>query len=286
MIWLTLLMAVVQSGWTVEPAEPLVGDTVSIALTLPVDPEVRVRLQEIDAGEAVQPLRKPEVSVEGNSRRVEYLVAFFEPGTHRLSMPDLELVRPDGSTERVVGGVAVVEIAPVLPPGASGLEPKWSKAPLGRYRSRLWPVLLFPGVVALLAVIWMVARNRRAVRPVGSPEVEEWLGPPLMKWISFGEPRVVAGVASEHLRSVLARFHPDLKESLAAPELVRRLDGISDLLPVRDQDLANLVVELDRARFAPAVPSDVVELVERAERAVAKLEENPRLPAEDQVAPT
>ena len=64
-----------------------------------------------------------------------------------------------------------------------------------------------------------------------------------------------AAVAAERLRARIARLVPRADRALSAEECISVLEEERPDLPLRD--LADTLRALERARFAPAVPSDV-----------------------------
>jgi hypothetical protein len=87
--------------------------------------------------------------------------------------------------------------------------------------------------------------------------------------VSTGEARAVAAVAADRLRERIARLVPEADRSLATEECLSVLDAKRPDWPLRD--LADLLRGLDRARFAPAVQSEVAQLVRQVDEMVRDL---------------
>ena len=129
-----LLAAVlVQSAvWSVSPSGATVGDTIWVERTVVATAGARARLRPMESTSVYEPLDAP-VAVDSAGRIwIRYTVAVFEPGTHMLPMPAVELVFPDGTGRTVAGDTARVALASVLPEGDTRLEPKpsvpWSQS--------------------------------------------------------------------------------------------------------------------------------------------------------------
>jgi hypothetical protein len=149
----------------------------------------------------------------------------------------------------------------VLPTGDSLPPPRPSLAPLARPIHRLVPAALLGAVVLGLSGLWAVARRRVRSRPAPAAAPAQTDVAPVGAWVHAGEPRAVATEMSVALRRALAD-----RVSVAAPALATE-DCLAVLRRERPQwpldEIADVLRALDRARFAPAVPPDVLALAEQ-----------------------
>ncbi len=271
---MVVLAAVFQAaGWTVTPATVTVGDTVRLVRQIPASPDVVPRVPQLQQTAAVEPLSDPVVGYTEGVVRVVFTVAFFEPGDHSVAMPVIELLDADGVVERVPGGTARVTVASVLPTRDPLPDPKPSLGPLAR--NRLRPELLMAFIAASVALIVavLILRQRRDARPewrLPSYEPEE---PRLLTWIRAGEPRAVVAAAADGLRFRIAAVVPDAGSQLTTDECMHVLEQQQPAWPLRE--IKELLRALDRARFAPAIPTDVIELAEHAKQLSGQLVKAP-----------
>jgi hypothetical protein len=233
-----------------------VGDTAYLLRTLPAAPGVRVRPQPLASTPLLEPLTDPMVEQRAELVTVRYAVALFEPGVQRIAMPAVELFYPDGNSETVLGDTAVVTVGSVLPPGDTLPQARPSLAPVPRpVRSRA-PFLLLVGLVALGGSAWALARRRVRSRPSASGDRPQPGEPPLQTWVEAGELRAAAASVTERLRSGLARLEPGAGAGLPTDALLAVLRLRRPSWPL--SEIEELLHALERARFAPAVPDDVL----------------------------
>ena len=245
-----------------SPGSVTVGDTVYLSRTLPAAPGVRVRPQPLARTPVVEPLTEPIVERRADLVTVRYAVAVFEPGEQRIAMPAVELLYPDGNSETVLGDEAVVLVRSVLPPGDSLPDPRPSLAPVPRpLRSRA-PLLLLAGAVVAGSGAWAMARRRLRPRPQAKEGQGLPAGPPLQAWVEAGELRAAAASVAERLRRTLERLEPGAGAGLPTDAVMAVLRLRRPTWPLGE--LEELLHALERARFAPAVPDDVLILEERA----------------------
>jgi hypothetical protein len=260
---MALAVALLQSStWSVAPAAPTVGDTVVLERVLPTAAGAMGRTRALEADDLLQPLGRPEVEPHVDGLLVRHRLALFAPGQHPVVMPAIEVLHPDGTVEVIVGDTAYVGVTAVIPDTADEPAPMPSKAPLARGMQRPVRLALPIGLVLLVLGAWVLWR-RRAPRPPAaveppSPEVPDL---PLMRWLHAGERRAVATLAAHRVRDAVATAESD------APGAT--LTELTDVLRA-----------LERARFAPLGADDLVELVDRADVALA------RFAAESEVART
>jgi hypothetical protein len=264
---LPLLMALAQAGgWVPVPPDVTVGDTVRIVRRIAAHPEVTVRLEPLAPSDAIEPLAPPRWSYAEGTVEVSYLVAVFQPGQIELDVPAIDLVYPNDRIETVPGGTVTIEVVTVLPHDGPPPEPKPSLAPIARVPRSLVPPILLPLVVVLLTAGAVVHRRRRRPRPAPPGVLGEDVHPPLDVWIAAGESRAVATIVALELRRSIAKAVPDAGEHLDAAERAAAIVEESDNAAARD--LLGVLRSLERARFSPAAPADIHEVVDEADRAI------------------
>ncbi|MDH3458592.1 MAG: hypothetical protein OER90_17265, partial [Gemmatimonadota bacterium] len=131
---------------------------------------------------------------------------------------------------------------------------------------------LFGTVVAAFGILalWTVLRQRR--RPLVLP-VELATVPPtpaLDLWVAASESRAVAAVVAGRLRSLLSRRLPDAGGHLDTEECVQVVLA-SDLGEIGRQ-IASTLRALERARFSPTTPGDLLDVADQAEVLIAALD--------------
>ena len=267
----TLLLVQV---WSVAPTPSTIGDTVVLEREIAVaDPTASLRLAPIEGSLLVEPLAGPEAITASDGFIVRYVVALFETGDHTIPMPDIELVYPTGRLETRVGGEAFVTVLSVLPQGESLPAPRASREPIPRNVLRTAPaILLVMGVVAL-TVGWGLVRRRSRLRPV-------WAGvgkggedaSPVSRWIAAGEPRAVATVTTHEVRVRVQQYVPEAEPSLDLEDWLHTVEAHRPDWPLRE--LSEVMQALERASFAPAIPSDVIALTDEAQVIVQTIEES------------
>src|SRR2546422_2605973 len=95
--------------WIASPPAPTVGDTIWLERAIAVPAGWQVRAGKLDATEAVEPLADPAVLRRAGGWVVRYAVVAWKPGVHKLGLPPLWRLGPDGradstrSEERRVG---------------------------------------------------------------------------------------------------------------------------------------------------------------------------------------
>jgi hypothetical protein len=263
-------VAVLQlSTWVVSPAYVTVGDTVRLVRRISAAPDVQARLRPLSATPALEPLTQPRAAYAEGDLTMLYSVALFEPGRHVIAMPPAELLYPDGRVETIPGDTAWIEVASVIP-AEDTLPTPWAAAdPLVRNPSRVIPLLVLFGLVLGAAAAWGVARRRTRPRPGPGGVDVELAEPPLERWVTAGESRAVAAVTADRLREHIAQLIPQAGRHLDTEECLRVLNDEVPEWPLRET--GEVLRALERARFAPAVPSDVVEVVEQADRLKERL---------------
>lgn len=257
------LLALAQGApvWTVSPAGPAVGDTIHAVRLLPGPPGTRARPGPLPATNVLEPLGDPRVVARGDRLLIGYDFTAFEPGEHAIAMPAVELLYADGTAETVVGDTARVRVRSVLPPGDSLPAPRPSLGPLARDARTPAPLITLVGVVVGSAALWAVRRRRTRPRP--PPRVFEVpeADPSLARWVGAGELRAAAAATADRLRRAVAGAEPRAHAGLSVEECLAALRQARPEWPL--EDFEDTLRALERARFAPAVSSDVLALADQ-----------------------
>ncbi len=259
-------------GWSVSPAVVTVGDTVVLERTITIaDANVRVRAPALEGSHQLEPLRDPEILYETAGARIRHYVAAFQPGSSLVSIPALELVFPDGRVEVVAGGQVVIPVVSVLPDSTA--PPKDWRPPLELFSLRRLPAVVLPLIVLAVTIVWGVLRRRVGRRPEWENERSSQPEPATDGWVSAGEPRAVAALTMTRLRRKLAHLVPEATESLSVSECLAVLAHQRPDWPHRE--LTEIMKSLERASFAPAVPSDVLLVVDHLDEVLQEIASQP-----------
>jgi hypothetical protein len=251
-------------AWTVTPPEPTIGDTVTIEREIAVaDPAARLRLVPIEASDLMEPLMAPEAAGGTGGFVARYVVALFEPGDHAIAMPDLELVFPDGRVETRIGGEARVTVVSVLPAEDSLPPARPSREPIPQSAIRSYPAVLLVAGVLMLTVGWGVMRRRGRERPAWKVAGQGGDDVPVARWIAAGELRAVATVTMSGIRERVGHYVPVAGPSLDLESWLRTVEAHRPNWPLRE--LSSVMRALERASYAPAIPSDVIMLADEAQ---------------------
>ncbi len=264
-----LLLAQGPATWTAIPDSATVGDTIYLSRTLPAPPGATARAQPLSRTATIEPLADPVVERHGALLTLRYAVAVFAPGSQAISMPPVELFYADGTSETILGDSARVRVRSVLPAGDSLPPPKPALAPLARPVHRVGPAVLLGTLVLALSGLWAVARRRVAPRPAPPEEAAAVVAAPLGAWVEAGELRAVATEISMGLRRQLAARVPLAAVALSTDACLTVLRRERPDWPVGE--IADVLQALDRARFAPAAPQDIMALAEQARTVSARL---------------
>src|SRR5207302_1698542 len=101
--------------WIASPPGPTVGDTIWVERAIVVPAGWQVRAGKLDATEAVEPLADPAVLRRAGGWVVRYAVVAWKPGVHKLGLPPLWLLGPDGRADSTAGGTTNLSVASVIP---------------------------------------------------------------------------------------------------------------------------------------------------------------------------
>jgi len=271
---LVLLLALQAADpWIISPPAPTVGDTVVVERLVPVGADARLRAQPLGSSLLVEPLADPVVLRSDSGVLMRYVLALFEPGRHAVAMPSAEALYRDGRVEQIAADTAWITVAAVLPAQDSLAPPRPSQPPLARFPTRRLPLAILAGAVVAGMIGWAVWRRRRRAAPSDVAPVPAVGAAPLARWVSAGEARAVAAVAAERLRARIASLEPRAARTLSAEECITVLEEARSDWPLRA--VADTLRGLERARFAPAVATDVEALVVRVDDLMTGLEPAP-----------
>ena len=263
------------ASWHADPNRVTVGDTVVLEREVVVaDPAASLNLQPLASSDLLESLGAPQLIRAADGFVARYTVALFQPGEHTIKMPDLELLYADGRTETLVGGTAFLAVSSVLPESDSLPPLRAFRPPVMRNVTRTIPTALLVMSVVALTTVWGAVRRRSQPRPAWE-RVDDVDDPPVMRWIAAGENRAVATVAMHRVRSRVAQLLPQAGQSLhlQSLHLEEWLQVIETQRPDWPQrDLGDVMRALERASFAPAIPSDVIALADEAETLLQSLE--------------
>lgn len=269
MMLLALVAALQGTSWVATPAGATVGDTIVLERIMPVPPGAHGRTRMLDAGELVEPLGLPEITPVPDGLRIRHTIALFGPGIHALSMPAIELLHPDGTVEVVLGDTAFVRVAAVIPDSLETPEAMPSQAPLARPVRRPGRAAAPAAVVLIVLATWLAWWRRTAREVAPPPEPVAGIEQPLMRWLAAGERRAVASVAVHRLRAAVAAAVPEAERTATVSEWQTLVAAAQPAWPV--VELGDILRALERARFARLGADDLVELVDRADVALAGL---------------
>ncbi len=256
--------------WHADPNRVTVGDTVVLEREVVVaDPAASLHLQPLASSDLLESLAAPQLVRAADGFVARYTLAVFQPGEHTIEMPDLELAYPDGRTETLVGGPAFLTVVSVLPDSDSLPPLRAFRPPVMRNVTRSIPTALLVMSVVALTTVWGAVRRKSQPRPEWE-RVEDADDPPVMRWIAAGEHRAVATVAMHRVRNGVARLLPQAGQSLHIEEWLQVIETQRPDWPLRE--LGDVMRTLERASFAPAIPSDVIALADEAEMLLQSLE--------------
>jgi hypothetical protein len=258
--------------WTVSPPAAFVGDTVRLTRRVSAEPDTRSTVLPLSATEAYIPLAAPIVAYSEGALVIRYQLAFFETGEQAVLMPDIELTYPDGRVHVVSGGTAWVHVGSVLPFIDSLPPPQPSLGPISRVERSLIPAISIVSVFVVLLVAWALWRRRTLPRPVWSGSTAEAVEVPLQQWMIAGESKAVVGAVSDRLRDTIESVLPAAGRHLSTKEFIAVVEKSCPDWPRRE--IKEVMRSLDRAMYAPAVPSDLALLVDQVENLVKIIHED------------
>jgi hypothetical protein len=256
-------------GWQASPPNPTVGDTIWLERALTVPSGWQVRAGKLDATEAVEPLADPAVRRSAGGWVVRYAIVAWKPGAHKLTLPPLWLLGPDGRADSTAGGTTSFSVASVIPDSLRRPSPQGLLAPLRAAHRNSLPPLAALGLAAGFLAAGVAARRRRPHALGPAPPVPLEREVPDTRWLAAGEPKAVAARAIWRLRAALARSLPEAHPALDTAECLAVVERVRPGAPLRE--LRDLLEQLDRVAFASAHGTDVAALSAMARRLTREL---------------
>ncbi len=251
-------------GWSATPAATTVGDTIWLERAIAVPAGWQVRAGKLDPTEAVEPLADPAVLRSAKGWVVRYAVVAWKPGVHKLGLPPLWRLGPDGRADSTAGGTASLSVASVIPDSLRSPSPQGLLAPLRAGHRDPLPPLAALALAAGLLTTGVVVRRRRPRTLEPAPPVPLEREVPDTRWLAAGEPKAVAERAIWRLRAALARAVPEAHPALDTAECLAVVERARPDAPLRE--LRDLLEQLDRVAFASAHGTDVAALSAMARR--------------------
>ncbi|TLY49822.1 MAG: hypothetical protein E6K55_12385 [Gemmatimonadetes bacterium] len=258
-------LATAQGGvWEAFPANPTVGDTIWLVRALVVPAGWQVRAAKFEPTEDVEPLTEPSVRRVAGAWVVRYALAAWKPGAHKLGLPPIWRLGPDGRADSTAGGVASFGVASVIPDTLKDPTPQAPLAPLRLAHRNALPPLAAAGIAIVLLGAGVAMRRRppRALAPRPQVPVEREV--PDARWLAAGEPRAVVARAMWRLRAALAKTVPEAHLALDTAECLAMVEQARPHAPIRE--LRDLLEQLDRVAFASAHGTDISALALLARR--------------------
>jgi hypothetical protein len=267
MIAMLLVPLMLQTGWSVSPERPTVGDTIRVERTIEAPAGWRVRAGKLDQDGDVEQLGEAGIVARPAGWTVRYLLVGWRSGSVSIAMPALWRLSPDGSTDSLPGGTVTLRIASVIPDTVTAPQPQPSLGILRLGRSSAIPVIVGVALSAGLLFGIMAWRRRSSRKGAGELTLRSDTEIPDQRWLAAGEPKAVAARAAQRLRQAIARAIPAAHEALSTTEVLAAVERTRPDAPLRD--LRELLHALDQVAFASAHGVDVAPLAERA-RALAR----------------
>src|SRR5438552_3477766 len=154
-------LATAQGGvWEAFPANPTVGDTIWLVRALVVPAGWQVRAAKFEPAEDVEPLTEPSVRRVAGAWVVRYALAAWKPGAHKLGLPPIWRLGPDGRADSTAGGVASFGVASVIPDTLKDPTPQAPLAPLRLAHRNALPPLAAAGIAIVLLGAGVAMRRR------------------------------------------------------------------------------------------------------------------------------
>ena len=273
MNFLAIVLLMTQTSvWTVSPSVASVGDTVRVTRRVSAGPEVRSTVLSLEPSEAFTPLSAPIVAYSEGDIVIRYQLAFFETGELAVAMPDIEIGYPDGRTSVVAGETAVVHVRSVLPADDNLPPPQPSLGPISRVQRSLTPAISMVGVILIFLAAWALWRRRTLPRPTWSGSTDQTVEIPLQQWMMAGETKAVVAAVSDRLRNAIEDLLPAAGRQLSTQEFFELVTANRPDWPGRE--IEDTLRSLDRALYAPAVPSDLALLVDQVDDLVKSIRED------------
>jgi hypothetical protein len=248
---------------TVTPAQPRLGDPITLTLEVNAEPGVTVEMP--DFGEALGRFTIVEFTPStkrrddgGTTAEQRYTLQAPMSGRQRIPQLRVEMVTADGELRELLTDEIPLPIASVLEEGeeapALGAAPAKLDPPRERiFLARIWPV--YPAAVLLIVGLWLLLRGRRLARRQRTVDAWAWARERLAALEAAGMP------APEHADrwwvelSAVIRTYLEQRFAIRAPELTTeeflRVAGRSAALGTAHRELlAGFLADCDRVKFA------------------------------------
>ena len=252
------------SGWVATPTSPSVGDTIRLERAIVVPAGWQLRVGKLESTEADEPLADPVILRSPGGWVVRYTVVAWKPGAHRLALPPIWRLGPDGRADSTAGGVASFGVTSVIPDSLRDPSPFGPLAPLRQIHRNAVPPLAALGIASGLLVAGIAMRRRRPRALGPRPQVPLEREVPDARWLAAGEPKAVVARATSRLRTALARTVPEAHPALDTAECLAVVERARPHAPIRE--LRELLQQLDRVAFASAHGTDIAALAVMARR--------------------
>ena len=251
-------------GWVTAPHAPTVGDTIRLERELVVPAGWQLRVGKLESTEALEPLSDPVILRSPGGWVVRYDVVAWKPGAHRLTLPPIWRLGPDGRADSTAGGVASFGVSSVIPDSLRDPSPQGPLAPLRQVHRNAVPPLAALGMATALLVAGIAMRRRRPRSLGARPQVPVEREVPDARWLAAGEPKAVVARATWRLRTALARTVPEAHPALDTAECLAVVERARPQAPIRE--LRELLDQLDQVAFASAHGTDIAALAALARR--------------------
>ncbi|HVH66517.1 MAG TPA: hypothetical protein VM716_01480 [Gemmatimonadales bacterium] len=256
-----------------SPAAPTVGDTIWLEREIPVPSGWQIRAGKLVASEAVEPLGDPAVLRSPSGWVVRYAVVAWTPGAHRLMLPPIWRLAPDGRVDSLAGGGTAFTVASVIPVTLKNPDPRGPLAPLRTLHRNAMPPLVALAVTTVLLAVGLVLRRRLPRSFPSAPALPVPLERevPDGRWLEAGEPKAVAVRATGRVRTALARTVPEAHPALATAECLAVVERVTAARKLPLRELRELLEQLDRVAYSSAPGCDVAALAATARRLAKQL---------------
>jgi hypothetical protein len=200
------------------------------------------------------------VVVTGDSAEISYPVVIWQPGPQLIELPGPLLLGPGGTVDSLSAERVRLEVRSVLPATTSrdSLLPQPRAGLVNRDELTLVPLAMLWAVALLLLIplhLWWRRRGKPVRTAALAPDLPE---PPLARWADAGEYRAVANVAAARLRSAVAERVASAHPGLDTERVLAELAAARPSWPL--EELGELLVALDHARFGVVTSPDALEL--------------------------
>jgi hypothetical protein len=261
---LALLFGLSIPAWPTTPLPaqvpgPTVGDTVWLSRTVGLPPGHVVRAADWDPADPIELLGRPRVVVTGDSAEIAYPVVIWQPGPQLIELPGPLLLGPGGTVDSLSGERVRLEVKSVLPAvPRDSLAPQPRAGLVNRLEVTPMPLAMLWAAALVFLIplhLWWRRRGKPLRAAAATPDLPE---PPLARWADAGEFRAVANVAASRLRSAVAQRVASAHSGLDTERLLAEVAAARPNWPL--EELAELLLALDNARFGLTTSSDALEL--------------------------